>query len=293
MSLFSRFTLKERIAAIFGSKRELNEIYANLEEILVTADLPYKLTEKILKECRRQSGNSSDRNLLIKTICHQLLTIFKQSEASKFPTADELNKDLILLVGINGCGKTTTAAKLAAFYRQQKKSILLAAADTFRAAGSSQLVLWGNKLQLPVISGDRGADPGSVIFNALQSFQANPYQLLIADTAGRLQNREQLLKELEKIYKISQKFLPSEKIHPLLVLDASTGQNALQQALKFNQFTSLRGIILTKLDGTARGGTIITIVDELKVPVVFITFGEGFSEIAPFNPEEFLQELIS
>ncbi len=294
MNFLAKFSLKEKFKALFVSRKEAEEIYSSIEELLLGADIAFPLAENLLKKCRRNLKGLENENYekLVSFIQEELRQILLCPNIKPFPSAETLQKDLILLVGINGSGKTTSAAKLARFYQKLNKKILLAAADTFRAAGSSQLVLWGEKLKIPVISGERGADPGSVIFNSLQSFLSNPYQLLIADTAGRLQNKEQLLKELEKLYKVALKFLPEQQIHPLLVIDASNGQNALQQALKFNQFTSLAGIILTKIDGTARGGTIISIVDSLKIPVTFVTFGEGFEEINLFNPDEFLTALL-
>jgi fused signal recognition particle receptor len=196
-------------------------------------------------------------------------------------------------VGINGSGKTTTAAKLAYYYRQQGKNVLMSAADTFRAAGSSQLSLWGERLGIPVIGGERGADPGSVVYNSINSLMTKNYDVLIIDTAGRVQTRENLMKELEKLTKIVKKFVPSGPTDTLLVIDATMGQNTLDQAKKFKTFSGITGMILAKVDGTAKGGTVINIINEMRIPVKFVGTGETEKDLAPFSVDEFIDSLLS
>lgn len=211
--------------------------------------------------------------------------------AAFIPSSAE--KNIIVLVGINGSGKTTSAAKLAHYYHIQGKKVLMSAADTFRAAGSSQLSLWGERLGIPVIGGDRGADPGSVVFNSLSSFNSKDYDMLIIDTAGRVQTRENLMKELEKLTKIIKKFYPDGPTETLLVIDATMGQNTLDQAKKFKEFSGISGIFLSKLDGTAKGGTVINIVNEMRIPVKFVGTGEKQDDVISFSVDEFIDSILS
>lgn len=197
------------------------------------------------------------------------------------------------MVGINGTGKTTSTAKLANYYRAKGRNVLMSAADTFRAAGSSQLSLWGERLDIPVIGGDRGADPGSVVYNSLASFDSKDYDLLIIDTAGRVQTKDNLMKELEKLTKIIKKFYPSGPTETLLTIDATMGQNTLDQAKRFKEFSGISGIFLSKIDGTAKGGTVLNIVDEMRIPVKFIGTGETADDIDTFSFDEFVDSIFS
>jgi fused signal recognition particle receptor len=197
------------------------------------------------------------------------------------------------MVGVNGGGKTTSMAKLAFRYQKQGKSVLMAAADTFRAAAQEQLTVWGKRLNIPVLKGQYGADPASIVYDAVQSFKAKGYDYLMVDTAGRIHTNINLMNELEKIRRVISRELEDIPQEILLVLDASIGQNALIQAKEFVRFSGLTGIFLTKLDGTAKGGSVISIVDELNLPIKFIGVGEGENDIIDFSPQEFVNALLS
>lgn len=198
-----------------------------------------------------------------------------------------------MLVGVNGGGKTTSLAKLAQYFKDRGKKIQLVAADTFRAAAQEQLTIWGKRLGLPVIRGQYGADPAAVVFDAVQSFKAHGGDLLLVDTAGRVHTNANLMNELEKIKRIIAREIPGAPQEILLVLDATIGQNAIVQAREFLRFTGITGIFLTKLDGTARGGSVISIADELRLPIKFVGIGEQAEDLALFSPEQFAAALIS
>jgi fused signal recognition particle receptor len=197
------------------------------------------------------------------------------------------------MVGVNGGGKTTSLAKLAHRYRTKEKSILLVAADTFRAAAQEQLTIWGKRLNIPVVKGQYGADPASVVYDAIQSFKAKGYDYLMVDTAGRIHTNVNLMNELEKIRRVLSREIEGAPHESLLVLDASIGQNALIQAKEFLKFSGLTGIFLSKLDGTAKGGCVISIVDELKLPIKYVGVGEGEKDLLDFSPQEFVNALLS
>jgi len=199
---------------------------------------------------------------------------------------------VFLLVGVNGSGKTTTAAKLAFRIKRSGEKVLLCASDTFRAAGSSQLKLWGEKLGIPVIGGEQGSDPGSVVFNGMDSLMNRDYSSLIIDTAGRVQTKENLMRELEKITRIIKKFIPSGPSETLLVVDATMGQNTIDQARKFSEFSGLTGIILSKLDGTAKGGAVLRIIQEMGTPVLYVGTGEKETDLADFSTDEFVKSFV-
>ncbi len=205
---------------------------------------------------------------------------------------DNNGKKIIFLVGVNGSGKTTTAAKLAKMFSEKGKKVLLSASDTFRAAGSSQLSKWGDKLNIPVIAGEMGTDPGSVIFNSVDSFVNRNYDILIVDTAGRVQTKDNLMRELEKLTRIVKKFVPAGPDETLLVIDATMGHNTLDQAKKFREFSGITGIVLSKVDGTAKGGSILSIVDEMRIPVKYIGTGESESDINRFSVKDFIDSLL-
>jgi fused signal recognition particle receptor len=198
-----------------------------------------------------------------------------------------------MMVGVNGGGKTTSLAKLARHFQEQGRKILLVAADTFRAAAQEQLTVWGKRLDIPVIRGQYGADPAAVVYDALQSFRARGQNLMLVDTAGRVHTNTNLMNELEKVKRIISREIPGAPQEILLVLDSTTGQNALVQAREFLKFAGITGIFLTKLDGTAKGGSVISIVDELKLPIKFIGVGEDIEDILPFSPPQFVNALLS
>ncbi|MCK5057147.1 MAG: signal recognition particle-docking protein FtsY [Candidatus Aminicenantes bacterium] len=284
-------SLKQKINTVFGSKKDRKEILEELEEILVLSDISIDLVGRILQNLEKKIKTGFEKEDFIAVLKEEIRDIFSAVNIAK----EELpgNKNIILLVGVNGSGKTTTAAKLGDYYRNRGKKVLFAAADTFRAAGGSQLVQWGERLGLPVISGDRGADPGSVVYNSLMSFNSKDFDILIIDTAGRVQTKDNLMKELEKLSKIIKKVVPGGAAQVLLVIDATMGQNTLDQARKFKEFSGITGIVLAKIDGTARGGTVVNIVDEMKIPVKFLGTGEKAGDILEFSPDEFIDSLLS
>jgi fused signal recognition particle receptor len=305
-------SLKEKITQVLSSKKSREEIFEEVEELLILSDISVELVDRILENVRKKSKSTFEKDdfftLLkeeIKEIFASIYTDGRHPAVERIlpldrlsdpgPKPDDLpgSKNVFLLVGINGSGKTTCAAKLAHYYRGEGKNVLMSAADTFRAAGSSQLSLWGERLGIPVIGGERGADPGSVVYNSLRSFDSKDYDLLVIDTAGRVQTKENLMKELEKLTKIIKKFYPAGPTETLLVIDATMGQNTLDQAKKFKEFSGISGIFLAKIDGTAKGGTIINIADEMRIPVKFVGTGETQTDLAPFSVEEFVNSILS
>jgi fused signal recognition particle receptor len=291
MALKDLFAAKFRTpwASFFEAARNKEEIAGELEELLVLADISLPLAERIMAGIRSRMKGGVDRDETVGLLRRELLAVFANQRRSSLETGD---KSVLLLVGVNGSGKTTTAAKLARHYQDRGRRVLLAAADTFRAAGSTQLELWGGKLGIPVVSGERGADPGSVVFNAVRSWQEKDFDLLIVDTAGRMQSKENLMRELEKITKVIKKISPAQPAETWLVLDASTGQNALAQAEKFREFSAINGLVLAKLDGTAKGGSVITIADRMRLPVLFVGHGEAEGDLGEFSPGEFVDSLL-
>lgn len=295
----SSLNLKEKLGRILGSQKSKEEIFEDVEELLILSDISAELVNRIMTNARKKSRSISafTKDDFFTLLKDEIKAIFAAvpggnvTDAAAVPAANE--KRIIALVGINGSGKTTSAAKLAHYFRENGKNVLLSAADTFRAAGSSQLSLWGERLGIPVIGGERGADPGSVVYNSLSSFQSKDYDLLVIDTAGRVQTRENLMKELEKLTKIIKKFYPDGPTETLLVIDATMGQNTLDQAKKFKEFSGITGIFLAKLDGTAKGGTVINIVDEMRIPVKFVGTGEKQDDVAPFIVDEFIDSIFS
>jgi len=284
-------SLKKKINNILGSGLDRDELLEELEELLVLSDISVDLVQRILSGLEKKIKLSSEKEDIMALLKEELLAVFAGNRNNGSHQNNE--KRIIMLVGINGSGKTTSAAKLAQYYSSRGKKVMMSAADTFRAAGSSQLVLWGERLGLPVVGGDRGADPGSVIYNSLNSFQNKNLDLLIVDTAGRVQTRDNLMKELEKLCKIIEKFYPLDAAEILLVVDATMGQNTLDQARRFKAFSGITGLILSKFDGTAKGGTVINIVNEMEIPVRFVGTGETAQDIIPFSETEFIDSLLN
>jgi fused signal recognition particle receptor len=305
-------SLKKKLDGVFSAPKNKEEFFEEIEEMLILSDISAALVGEILNSLRKNSQFSIEKEVFFPLLKEEIKGIFTRiGTASARARGDTLlplnllkipakkpeepagDKVIIMLVGINGSGKTTTAAKLAHYYRQQDKKVLMSAADTFRAAGSSQLTLWGERLGIPVIGGDRGADPGSVVYNSVNSLMNKDYDVLVIDTAGRVQTRENLMKELEKLGKIVKKFVPKGPSDTLLVIDATMGQNTLDQAKKFKTFSGITGMILAKVDGTARGGTVINIVNEMGIPVKYVGTGETEKDLAPFSVDEFIASLLS
>jgi len=288
----TRGNLISRLAGVFRRGREIDtSILDEVEEVLITADVGVHTTERVLEALRTQmnSGQLStadDAWYAIREEARQIL------ETSGKGLAIDATPTVILVVGVNGVGKTTTIGKLASRFDRQGKSLLLAAGDTFRAAAVTQLEVWGRRVGCEVIKGKDRADPGSVIFDAIQNAKDNNIDLVIADTAGRLHTKVPLMDELKKLGRTVEKALGRPADHVLLVLDATTGQNAIQQAQLFKEALPLSGIVLTKLDGTAKGGVILGIVDQHQVPIEFIGIGEKVEDLKRFDAEAFLQALF-
>ncbi|HOJ26918.1 MAG TPA: signal recognition particle-docking protein FtsY [Candidatus Saccharicenans sp.] len=276
------------IEQLFSRGQSQEEILDELFELLILADVGVATSQKIINDLKEKTRKSrqSDLKALLKQELIEILAARPSAVNETFPA-------VWLLVGVNGGGKTTSAAKLAYKYQSQGRKVMLAAADTFRAAAQEQLALWGKKLNLPVIQGQPGADPASVVYDALQSFQAKNYDLLIIDTAGRLHTYANLMAELEKIKKVISREIPGAPQEILLVLDSTIGQNAIVQAREFNRFSGLTGVFLTKLDGTARGGSVLAVVEELQLPIKFVGLGETEKDIMEFEPEAFVEALLS
>jgi len=280
--------LFSRIEQLFQSNRPPADLLEELYELLILADVGVSTTDRIvsgLRERARKTGSSDLKDLLKQ----ELITLLSSQPS---PVSDTWPA-VWMLVGVNGGGKTTSAAKLAYRYQNLGKKVMLAAADTFRAAAQEQLQLWGRKLNLPVIQGQSGADPASVVYEAIQSFKARAYDLLLVDTAGRLHTYANLMAELEKIKRVISREIPGAPQEILLVLDSTIGQNAIVQAREFNRFSGITGIFLTKLDGTARGGSVLAVVEELHLPVKFIGLGESEKDLLQFSPESFVEALLS
>ncbi len=268
------------ISSVFGSGN-LEEELENLEEQLILSDISMEVTDNIIKKVRKRARKGENPKEILKD---EIVSILNIESKNYFLSGENF---ISLIVGVNGGGKTTTVAKLANFLKLKGKKVLMAAADTFRAAGSSQLEIWGEKLGIDTIGGDKGADPSSVVFNSLNAFKNRGYDNLIIDTAGRVHTKNNLMKELEKIVNVIKKFYPESPEEVLMVLDATIGQNAIVQAREFLKFSGLTGIVLTKMDGTAKGGTIITIAKEFNLPVKFIGVGEKVEDIYPFSPKQY------
>jgi len=285
-SFFGR--MSERISDVIMARGKVDEeLMDQLEEVLITSDIGMDTTLHIVEELRKAVKNENISNPdrvkgRLKTIMSEIVD---KGEASKLSENTPL---VILMVGINGSGKTTTIGKLARWEKEKGKTVLLAAADTFRAAASEQLEIWGRRNDISVIKHQEGADPSAVIFDAIRSAKAKGIDVLICDTAGRLQNKKNLMLELEKMNKVIEREYPEATKETLLVLDATTGKNAVSQAREFGEVAALSGIILTKLDGTAKGGIVITIADELNLPVKFIGIGEGIDDLKEFDASDFV-----
>jgi fused signal recognition particle receptor len=286
----TRETFKEKFDEFLCSDKNKEEILEDLMESLILADVSLQSSEKIIGSLHEKIKKKDPFSKIKELLEQEIIAILSQ-----FPSELQLNnpQSVVMFVGVNGGGKTTSLAKLANHYTRVGQNVLLVAADTFRAAAPEQLAIWGKRLNIPVIRGQYGADPASVVFDAIQSFKARGLQLLLIDTAGRIHTNVNLMNELEKIKRVVSREIEGAPHESLLVLDASIGQNALNQAREFLKFSGLTGIFLTKLDGTARGGSVISIVDELELPIKFIGIGEGEEDILPFSAEEFTSALLS
>ncbi len=284
--------LSDNLNSIFSSFTKIDEeLFEELEEVLIMSDVGVETTEEILDELRGEVKKNKLQNpddikeLLVEKISNILV---EKDNSMKIGT----KPSIIIVVGVNGVGKTTSIGKMAHYYKTMGKKVLLAAGDTFRAAAAEQLEIWAQRAECDIVRHNEGADPGAVVYDAINAAKNRNADLIICDTAGRLHNKKNLMDELSKIIRITDRELPGADKEILLVLDATTGQNALQQAKLFDAAAGLTGIILTKLDGTAKGGVVIGLSKEQELPVKFIGVGEGMDDMQPFNSKQFADALF-
>jgi len=281
----------DKLGGIFSYGKIDEDIYEELEDALISADCGVEtslfLTEQLRAEVKAQK--ISDSTALQPLLEKQIAEILCKSE---YGLELKEGMNIIVLIGVNGAGKTTTIGKLAHKYRAEGKKVLLAAADTFRAAASEQLSVWAQRNNVDIIEQAQGADPGAVVYDAIHAAKARKIDLLLIDTAGRLQNKSNLMEELKKIFRIIEREAPEANLHTFLVLDGGTGQNAIQQAKLFGAAAQLTGLILTKLDGTSKGGAIIGICRESGVPIRFVGVGEGIDDLQEFNAPDFVKAMF-
>lgn len=293
----TRKTFKERMNELFANFRSVDEdFFEEVEETLIGADVGFETSMRIAQELRQEVKlkNIKKPAAVQNAIIEKLVDLY---EAEGMNEVNDLNLQpngltVILFVGVNGVGKTTSIGKLAHEYKQAGKKVLLAAADTFRAGAIDQLVVWGDRAGVEVVRGAAGGDPAAVVFDAMVKAKAQQADVLLVDTAGRLQNKVNLMKELDKIKRIIQREEPNAPHEVLLVLDATTGQNAMIQAKQFKETTDVTGLVLTKLDGTAKGGIVLAIRNELHLPVKLVGLGEGINDLEVFNPNDFVMGLF-
>ena len=283
--------------AVAGKSKVDDEVLDDLEEVLITSDVGVDTTLKVIKRieervARDKYVSTSELNGILRDEIAQLLTETGASDTDSWDLPTDHKPYVILVVGVNGVGKTTTIGKLAYQFKKAGKKVYLGAADTFRAAAVEQISIWGERVGVPVITQQMGADPASVAFDTLQSAKANGADVVLIDTAGRLHNKVGLMNELKKIKEVMKKVLPEAPDDVMLVLDGSTGQNAFEQAKQFAAVTQISSLAITKLDGTAKGGVVIGISDQLQVPVRYIGLGEGMEDLQLFNKREFVNSLF-
>lgn len=289
----TRAGLVDRIDDVISGKKEIDaDLLEELEYALITADLGVRTVQEILENIRQRVDRklTADAAEIRSLIREHLLQILSASET---PIRKVMQPPaVVMLVGINGAGKTTTIGKLAHRFLGEKRNVLLCAADTFRAAAIEQLEIWANRAGVRMIRQKTGADPSAVVFDALQAAKAQTYDYVIIDTAGRLHTKENLMAELDKMRRTCQRVVPGSPHEVWLVLDATTGQNGLEQARKFTESAGVTGIVLTKLDGTAKGGVVVAIARELNLPIRFVGVGEKIDDLLPFEPDNFVSSLF-
>lgn len=287
-----------KLARIVAGKSQVDEnILDDLEEVLITSDVGVETTLRIIDRIEKRVArdkyiNTNELNSILREEISALLTENDVEDAGEFSVPEGKKPYVIMVVGVNGVGKTTTIGKLAYQYKKRGNSVYLGAADTFRAAAVEQLMIWGERVGVPVVKQKMGADPASVAFDTLSSAKANNADVVIIDTAGRLHNKLNLMNELTKIKKVMEKIVPGAPHEILLVLDGSTGQNAFEQAKQFTAATEVNELAITKLDGTAKGGVVIGISDHFKIPVKYIGLGEGMEDLQVFRRKEFVDSLF-
>lgn len=284
------------LVELFQGNRLNDTVWEEAESLLIGADAGVQTTTTLIERVRQgaERANTATPGTTLMLLKEAMLEMLQVPENPYLMQRDGIDRKplVLLVVGVNGAGKTTTVAKLAAMYKQEGKSVVLAAADTFRAAAIEQLQEWGKRVGVRVVAHQQGGDPGAVAFDALQTGQARGADVVIVDTAGRLHNKSNLMEELQKVRRVLRRLDSDAPHHTLLVLDATTGQNGLAQARNFTETVHCSGIILAKLDGTAKGGIVLSISNELKLPVLFIGTGEEIEDLAPFVPKEFVDALL-
>lgn len=284
-----------RLNAFFANFRSVDEeFFEELEELLIMSDVGVQVASNLTEELRYEAKleNAKKPDALRRVIIEKLVELYEKDGNYDEQIHFQDGLTVMLFVGVNGVGKTTSIGKLAHRYKQAGKNVMLVAADTFRAGAVAQLAEWGHRVDVPVVTGPEKADPASVVFDGMERAVAEGMDILMIDTAGRLQNKDNLMAELEKIGRIIKRVVPEAPHETFLALDASTGQNALVQAKEFSKITPLTGIVLTKIDGTARGGVVLAIREELNIPVKLIGFGEKIDDIGEFNSENFMKGLL-
>jgi len=289
----TRKTFAQKLNELFANFRQVDEVFfEEVEEALIEADVGFETSMRIASELRKEVKlqNAKGQAVVQNIIIEKLVNMYEAEGIGENNQLkiQEKNLTVLLFVGVNGVGKTTTIGKLAYQYKNQGKKVILAAADTFRAGAIKQLAVWGERAHVEVVTGTEKSDAAAVVFDGIKKSQATQADILMVDTAGRLQNKENLMRELTKIKRIITREISNAPHEVLLVLDATTGQNALQQAKQFQETTDVTGLVLTKLDGTAKGGIVLAIRNELHLPVKLIGLGEGLDDLKMFNPEEFV-----
>ena len=288
----TRNSLVNNINAVINSFTKIDEeLFEELEETLIMADIGVKTAQDICESLRKKvKGEGITEPAVIKSCIKEIISDMLTGDSALNLST---KPSVILVIGVNGVGKTTTIGKMAALFKSQGKKVVLGAADTFRAAAIEQLTVWAERADVSVVSSIAGTDPASVVFDTIASAKSKGADVIICDTAGRLHNKKNLMDELAKINRIIRRELPDSALEVLLVLDATTGQNAVNQASQFGSVTDITGIVLTKLDGTAKGGVVVGIVDQFKVPIKFIGIGEGIDDLKVFDRREFVNSLFS
>lgn len=289
----TRESITQRVDQLLVSMGKIDEeLFEELEEILITSDVGVDTSLKIIENLKQRvkSERATDPKQVRELLKDEIANIFNSGDARL-----NLNTKpaVIVVVGVNGVGKTTSIGKLCHMLKMQGKKVLMAAGDTFRAAAIDQLEIWAKRAGVDIIKHTEGSDPSAVIFDAIQAAKARDYDVIVCDTAGRLHTKKNLMEELKKIFRIIDRELPGADVETLLVLDATTGQNALSQAKTFTEATGVTGLVLTKLDGTAKGGIIVSIKSELDIPVKFIGVGESIDDLQPFDAQGFVDALFS
>ncbi|MDA0986386.1 MAG: signal recognition particle-docking protein FtsY [Bacteroidetes bacterium] len=287
----TRNFLKEKLSQISFLGRELNESeLKEIEEILILSDFGYDFTKQLISELKNNFKKTETENTLQEVLQNEIIKTLNQFESKSTAT---LKPKVILLIGVNGVGKTTTIAKLANIYKKENLKVIIGAADTFRVAANEQLNIWTSRLGIDIVQQKQGADPGAVAYDTVQSAIAKNYDIALIDTAGRLHTKNNLMDELSKIGRVIKKIISDAPHEIYLVIDASTGQNGIEQAKVFSKYLGLTGIIITKLDGTAKGGIVVNIVQQLKIPIKFIGVGESIDDLQEFDATAYTNAIFN